>query len=406
LTDSIDTTGIGPDGRATWSTLSDAVGRAVIGADDALRLVAVALLADGHALIEDVPGIGKTLLARAVSRAVGLRTARIQGTPDLLPVDVTGGSIIEGGSLRFVEGPVFTNVLLVDEINRATPRTQSALLEAMQERQVSIEGVTRPLPEPFLVLATQNPIEYEGTFALPEAQLDRFLVRLRLGYPDRSQEQAIARRYRDDAEPLDRVPQVLDAPTVLRLRDHVRRLHVGEDVEGYVVAITAATRQHDQLQLGASPRASVALYRAAQAWAFLEGRDFVRPDDVKAVAPAVLAHRLVVDLDQGLRGATADGVLGDLLATVAVPPVLDAPDADAAVVVDTATSAALPSTSGDGASGRAAPDPASAAAADPAAAGPVAEPAVASRPHPMAIGDAPDGPPGAHDRYRRPADHG
>ena len=316
----IETTGAERDGRVVWRTLSEAVGRAVIGADDALRLVAVALLADGHALIEDVPGIGKTLLARAVSRSLGLRTARIQGTPDLLPVDVTGGSILEGGSLRFVEGPVFTNVLLVDEINRATPRTQSALLEAMQERQVSVEGVTRPLPDPFLVLATQNPIEYEGTFALPEAQLDRFLVRLRLGYPDRDQERAIARRYREEAEPLDRVPQVLDGAAVLALRDRVRRLHVGEEVEGYIVALSAATREHQQLQLGASPRASVALYRAAQAWAFLDGRDFVRPDDVKSIAQAVLAHRVVVDLDQGLRGATAEGVLDELLATVGVPP--------------------------------------------------------------------------------------
>jgi MoxR-like ATPase len=322
-----ETTGGAPDGRATWRSLSEAVGQAVIGADDALRLVTVALIADGHALIEDVPGIGKTLLARAVARALGLDTARIQGTPDLLPVDVTGGSILEGGSLRFVEGPVFTNVLLVDEINRATPRTQSALLEAMQERQVSVEGVTRPLPEPFLVLATQNPIEYEGTFALPEAQLDRFLVRLRLGYPDRTQERAIARRYRDDAEPLERVPRVLDGPAVLALRDHVRRLHVSEEVEGYIVALAVATREHEQLQLGASPRATVALYRAAQAWAFLDGRDFVLPDDVKAIAQAVLAHRVVVDLDQGLRGATPEGVLAELLERVAVPPLGDGAEA-------------------------------------------------------------------------------
>ena len=286
--------------------------------------VLVALLADGHALIEDVPGIGKTLLARAVARALGLSTGRIQGTPDLLPIDVTGGSILEGGALRFIPGPVFTNVLLVDEINRATPRTQSALLEAMQERQVSVEGETRRLPEPFLVLATQNPIEYEGTFALPEAQLDRFLVRLRLGYPDADAERAIARRYRDDPEPLDRVPVVLDGPSLLDLRDRVRRLHVGEEVESYLVALVAATRGHAQLSLGASPRASVALYRAAQAWAFLAGRTFVLPDDVKALAVPVLAHRLVVDLDQGLRGATAEGVLDELLATVPAPPVLDA----------------------------------------------------------------------------------
>jgi MoxR-like ATPase len=313
---------VAPDGRAFWGSLAGAVAHAVVGAEDAVRLVAVALLADGHALIEDVPGIGKTLLARAVARALGVEVARIQGTPDLLPVDVTGGSILEGGSLRFVPGPVFTNVLLVDEINRATPRTQSALLEAMQERQVSVEGVTRRLPEPFIVLATQNPIEYEGTFALPEAQLDRFLVRLRLGYPSEADERAIARRYQEAAEPLDGVPRVLDATTVLALRDQVRHLRVGGEVEGYVVALVAATRRHPQLTLGGSPRASVALYRAAQAMAFLDGRAFVLPDDVKAIAPAVLGHRLIVDLEHGLRGATSETVLDEILGEVPAPPVL------------------------------------------------------------------------------------
>jgi MoxR-like ATPase len=307
-------------GRQAWDALRSAVGRAVIGAEDALRLVTVALLADGHVLIEDVPGIGKTLLARAVAAALGLRTARIQGTPDLLPTDVTGGSILEAGALRFVEGPVFTNILLVDEINRATPRTQSALLEAMQEHQVSVEGVTRTLPSPFLVIATQNPVEYEGTFALPEAQLDRFIVRTSIGYPAEDAERSIARRYRTAAEPLDDVPQVLDGPTVLSLREVVRRLHVGSEVEGYAVALAAATRRHPQLSLGASPRATVALYRGGQAWAFLDGRDFVRPDDIKSIAPAVLGHRIVVELDQSLRGATAAAVIDELLATVPVPP--------------------------------------------------------------------------------------
>jgi len=307
-------------GRALWTDVADAVGRAVIGAEVALRLVLVALLADGHVLIEDVPGIGKTLLVRAVARSLGLATARIQGTPDLLPTDVTGGSILEGGTLRFVPGPVFTNLLLVDEINRATPRTQSALLEAMQERQVSVEGATRPLPDPFVVLATENPIEYEGTFALPEAQLDRFLVRVRIGYPDRIAERAIARRYRSSAEPLEAVPTVVD-PTVLgAARDEVRRLHVGDEVEVYIVDLTTATRTAPELQLGASPRATVSLYRAAQAWAWLDGRGFVRPDDVKAVAVPVLAHRLVVDLDQSLRGATAEGVVVAILDSVAAPP--------------------------------------------------------------------------------------
>jgi MoxR-like ATPase len=288
--------------------------------DEPLRLILAALLAEGHVLVEDVPGTGKTLLARAIGRALALRTNRIQGTPDLLPVDVTGSSLYEAGALRFAPGPVFTNILLVDEINRATPRTQSALLEAMQERQVSIEGTTRPLPEPFVVLATQNPIEFEGTFALPQAQLDRFLVRVRLGYPEEPAERSIARRYQDAAEPLDAIEPVIDGPRLLALRDQVRGVRVADEVEAYLVAIVRATRAHPDLQLGASPRATVALYRTTQAWAVLDGRDFVLPDDVKAMARPVLAHRLVIDLDRSLRGASVDAALTWILDTVPAPP--------------------------------------------------------------------------------------
>ncbi len=312
-----------PDGRRLWRALREAVGEAVVGADEALRLLTVALLADGHALVEDVPGIGKTLLARAFARALGLESGRIQGTPDLLPVDVTGSSLLEAGALRFVPGPVFTNVLLVDEINRATPRTQSALLEAMQERQVSVEGSTRPLPDPFLLLATQNPIEYEGTFVLPEAQLDRFLVRIRIGYPDVEQERAIARRYQRDAEPLARVPAILDAASVRALREAVRGVRVAESVEAYAVSLVRATREHADVALGGSPRATVALYRAAQAAAVLDGRDFVRPDDVKAAAEPVLAHRLVIDPDRSMRGVTPSEVVASVLASVPSPPTVD-----------------------------------------------------------------------------------
>ena len=273
--------------------------------------------------MEDVPGTGKTLLARSIARALGLSTARIQGTPDLLPVDVTGSSIFEGTGLRFVEGPVFTNVLLVDEINRATPRTQSALLEAMQERQVSIEGRTLRLPQPFVVLATQNPIEFEGTFALPQAQLDRFLVRARIGYPDEAGERAIARRYREAEEPLDSIRPVAGSEELLGMRETVRAIHVAAEVERYVAALTRATRDHPDLELGASPRATVALYRVSQAAAALEGRSYVLPDDVKRVAPAVLEHRVVVDVDRGIRGATAHAVIRKLLAEVPVPPILE-----------------------------------------------------------------------------------
>jgi len=308
-------------GRRLWDELRREVGKAAVNVDEPLRHVLVALLADGHVLVEDVPGTGKTLLARAVARALDLRTARVQGTPDLLPSDVTGSSIFEAQRLRFVAGPVFTNILLVDEINRATPRTQSALLEAMQEKQVSIEGTTHPLPDPFIVLATQNPVEFEGTFSLPQAQLDRFLLRVRIGYPDEADERRIARRYRAEAEPLDAIQPVADAARLQGLRDEVRDVAVSDEVEAYAVAIVRATREHDDLQLGASPRSSVALYRAAQASALLDGRRFVLPDDVRAMASAVLTHRLVVDLDRSLRGATAESAMAAILDRVPAPPI-------------------------------------------------------------------------------------
>ena len=309
------------DGRRFWSTLRSSVGSAVVVADEPLRLLAIALLAQGHALVEDVPGVGKTLLTRALSRALGLTSARIQGTPDVLPSDILGSSLLEGSQFRFVPGPVFANVLLVDEINRATPRTQSALLEAMEEHQVSIEGETRRLPDPFLVLATQNPIELEGTFALPEAQLDRFLVRVHLGYPDRDHERRIASRYQASADPLMSVVPMVDRDGVLTMREIVRTIAVAEPIEEYIVSLTRATRELPDLRLGASPRATVALYRAAQASAYLSGRAFVLPDDVQAVAAAVLGHRVLLEFDRELRGMSASAVIGELLTSVEAPPV-------------------------------------------------------------------------------------
>jgi MoxR-like ATPase len=308
-------------GERFWDDIRTEVARAVVGQTVALRLVAVGLLAHGHVLLEDVPGVGKTLLARAVSAALDLEFGRVQGTPDLLPSDITGTSILEAGAFRFVPGPIFTNVLLVDEINRATPRAQSALLEAMQERQVSIDGQTRTLPSPFFVLATQNPVELEGTFVLPQAQLDRFMLRVRPGYPSDVEERSIAGRYDLAAEPLDALHPVIVGSRMAALIDKVREIHVSEDVEGYIVSLIRATREHAAITLGASPRASVALHRAAQAWAWLSGREFVLPDDVQALYLAVVGHRLVMDVDRQLRGVEAEQVLAQVMEDTPTPPV-------------------------------------------------------------------------------------
>jgi MoxR-like ATPase len=298
------------------------VERVIVGKHHEVRLALVALLCRGHLLIEDVPGTGKTVLAKAIARSLGCSFRRIQFTPDLLPSDVTGLSIYNQKSqeFEFRPGPIMAQVVLADEINRATPKTQSALLEAMEERQATIDGTTYSMPDPFLVIATQNPIEYEGTFALPQAQLDRFLVRARIGYPSETGEREIASRYRASAEPLAEIEQIADGPRILELRELVRRVHVADEVEAYAVALTRSTREHPDLELGASPRASVALYRAAQAAAVLDGRSFALPDDIKAMAGPVLEHRLVVDLDRAVRGATAAGVVADILAAVPAPP--------------------------------------------------------------------------------------
>ena len=286
----------------------------IVGKRPQIELLMVALLCQGHVLIEDVPGTGKTMLARATAASMGMGFKRLQCTPDLLPNDITGVSVFnqKTNAFDFRPGPVFVNVMLADEINRATPRTQAALLEAMQERQVTVDGVTRPLPAPFLVLATQNPIEYEGTFPLPEAQLDRFLIRLSLGYPGTDDEIQMLRNLRKE-HPIEAVEQVVDGTELIDLHDAVTDVHVDESLERYILAIVGATRSHPDVALGASPRGSLALYKTGQALAALRGRDYVIPDDVKALVPLALAHRLIVKPESQLRGRTAEAILGEIV---------------------------------------------------------------------------------------------
>jgi len=292
----------------------DNVERVIVGKRQAIELVMVALLCEGHVLIEDVPGTGKTMLARSVAASLGLSFKRLQCTPDLLPNDITGVSIFnqKAGEFEFRPGPAFVHVLLADEINRATPRTQSALLECMGEGQVTVDGVTRPLSRPFLVLATQNPIEYEGTFPLPEAQLDRFLLKLAVGYPSPPDEgQMLLNLQRE--HPITALGQVVDGSQLIELQRLVWEAHVDDTVRDYVVRLVQATRHHPDLALGASPRGSLALFKTAQALAILRGRDYVIPDDVKSLAMPALAHRLIVRPESALRGYSADRILGDLL---------------------------------------------------------------------------------------------
>lgn len=292
----------------------------IVGKDEVINLTLVAVLCEGHLLLEDVPGIGKTTLARALAASLGATYRRIQFTPDLLPSDVTGLNWFNQKKQEFVfrPGPVMSQIVLADEINRATPRTQSALLEAMQERQMTIDGVTHPLPRPFLVLATQNPIELEGTFPLPEAQIDRFLLRVSIGYPSQEEENQILERFGVE-DPLPELKPVTTPEEIMEMQNVRREIRVENSVRDYVVRVARATREHLEIDLGASPRATLSLFMASQAWAAIEGRDYVIPDDVKAMAPASLTHRLMIAPQAQLRGRKPEELVADIVSTVPVP---------------------------------------------------------------------------------------
>jgi MoxR-like ATPase len=308
------------NGTQLLKDLLAAVEQVLIGKHAEAELAIIGLAASGHLLIEDVPGVGKTMLAKSLARATGCTFKRIQFTPDLLPSDVTGVSIYNQrtSEFEFRAGPIVAHVVLADEINRATPKTQSALLEAMEEQQVTVEGITRPLPAPFMVLATQNPIEYEGTFPLPEAQLDRFLLRIHLGYPEPSREAEVLQRQMV-RHPLDDLQAVTTAHELEQLQRSVRGIHVDPHVQRYIVHVVGLTRDHSDVYLGASPRGSLAVMRAAQARAMLQGRDYVIPDDIKALAPSALAHRLIMSPEARMRNATATAVIEQVLREVPVP---------------------------------------------------------------------------------------
>ena len=302
------------------AAVKDGIGKVLVGKDPVIELTLAAVLAGGHVLIEDVPGIGKTTLARSLAQSLRCSFRRIQCTPDLMPSDITGVHYYNQrlGEFEFRPGPILAQVVLADEINRATPRTQSALLEAMAEGQVTVDDRTMPLPSPFLLIATQNPIELEGTFPLPEAQLDRFMLRLRLGYPDEADEERMLSRF-NSVNPMDEMEPVADGEAIIEVQHKVREVYVDQVLSNYIVRLTQATRSHEDVELGASPRATLGLYRCSQAFAAIRGRAYVTPDDVKVLAPYALAHRTILTSQARLRGRTAEGVVLDLLSKVEVP---------------------------------------------------------------------------------------
>lgn len=313
-------TTVNPQEVQAWANqIEESIALVIVGKTDAIELLLVALLCEGHILVEDVPGVGKTMLARSLAASLGCKFSRIQFTPDLLPSDITGVSVFnqKTNDFEFRPGPVMSQILLADEVNRATPRTQSSLLEAMEERTVTVDGTTYPLPRPFLVIATQNPVEYEGTFPLPEAQLDRFFLRIELGYPTEEEEHEILLRLQRQ-HPIEQLTAVTDQETIRRMQQVIKEIYVEESVRQYIVNLVRATRQHRDIALGVSPRGTLALFKASQALAGIRGRDYVIPDDVKTLAINVLAHRIILRSESQLRGTTDRDVIADLLNTVAI----------------------------------------------------------------------------------------
>jgi len=306
--------------QAVANRIIENVERVIIGKREVIELITIGLFSQGHILIEDVPGVGKTMLARALAKSLGCTFRRIQFTPDMLPSDVTGVSIFNQKTreFEFRPGPIMAQIVLTDEVNRATPKTQAALLEAMQELQVTVDGVTHPLPRPFLILATQNPIEYEGTFPLPEAQLDRFLMCIRLGYPDPADEITILDA-QQHVHPLTQIEQVVGAEELVAAQEELKDVYVDEKIKRYIVDIITRTRRHPDIYLGASPRGSLALYRTGQARAAIQGRDYVIPDDIKALATETLAHRLILSPSARLKDITGEAMLREILTTLPVP---------------------------------------------------------------------------------------
>lgn len=298
----------------------DNVEKVILGKNRVIKLALAAMMAEGHILFEDVPGVGKTILVRSLARSIGCSFKRVQFTPDLLPSDITGVSIYnqKNNEFEFREGPILSQVVLADEINRATPRTQSALLESMAEKQITVEGISRRLADPFIVMATQNPIEYDGTFPLPEAQLDRFLIRLEIGYPESVDEQQILENLQLQ-HPVETLEAVMTDQEFIELQDDVKKVHVDQKLRKYIVELVNQSRNHSDLELGASPRGSIALMKMAQAWAVVNERDYIIPDDIKVIAPAVLAHRLIIKSKSRLRGADKEKIIDEIVRRTEVP---------------------------------------------------------------------------------------